>query len=97
MELMKKQHNPSVAIIVLRDGLQRSPPLIPPLPLLSSLAASLDTLSTSQDLQLIVTSLIRSRVTVSTPITLYLLIFTVSTSITPYLLILNILTLYPPP
>ena len=60
IELFKKQHNPSFAVNVLRDGLQLSPPLLPPLPLLTSLASPLEMLASAQDLHLIVSSLIQN-------------------------------------
>lgn len=65
IELFKKQHNLSLAVNVLRDGLHRAPPLIPPLPLLTALATPLEMTANVQELHLLITTLLESKTSVS--------------------------------
>ncbi len=65
VQLLQSQKSSSLAMSILSDGLQRLPPVIPPLPLLTDVATSGGVVSTTQDLFPVVTTLVRRHIAVS--------------------------------
>ena len=64
-QLFQDQHSPGMAMAVLRDGLQRIPPVLPPLPLLTDVATSVGVVNRTQDIFPVATVLIQRNISVS--------------------------------
>lgn len=65
MEMYLRQNNPMAALAVLKDTLKHVPPALPPMSVLDTLCRALSQSRASQDLFLVIDSLLQNKISVS--------------------------------